>query len=223
MPDTVLSLGLAIAFVLPGFVMADLAESRRATRAARTDLELILRGLVYALIVQAAVALTGWTDDLVRDLEGPGGWQNHVAELIAFALVVGVLLPTCTGLALSWWLRRAEQSGRLRAWHYALGGRDYREAWDYVFGTRGGAYLLLTVSEDGQAHHFLAKYGLHSWASQAPTQPQEIYVERVWPADAEGLVDREVLDRRPQRGMWISAEKIDRMEVLQGGEPSINR
>jgi hypothetical protein len=51
MPDTLLSLVLTIAFVLPGFVVADLAESRRATRAARSDLELVLRGLAYALIL----------------------------------------------------------------------------------------------------------------------------------------------------------------------------
>jgi hypothetical protein len=45
-PDTLLGLALAVAFVLPGFVIADLAETRRATRTARSDLELVLRGLV---------------------------------------------------------------------------------------------------------------------------------------------------------------------------------
>jgi hypothetical protein len=219
-PDTILSLGLAIGFVLPGFVIADLAESRRATRAARTDLELVLRGLVYALVLQGAVALTGWTEGLVHDVETAGGWQDHLGELAIFVLVVGVLAPTCIGLSLSWWLRRAEQAGRLRPWHYALGGRDYREAWDYVFGSRGGTFLLLTVSENGAARHLLAKYGERSWASQAPTRPQEIYVERVWPADSEGVIDEASVGRDPERGMWISAEKIDRMEILHGDGPS---
>ncbi|HEX9968079.1 MAG TPA: DUF6338 family protein [Solirubrobacterales bacterium] len=213
MPDTLLSLGIAVAFVLPGFVMADLAESRRATRAARSDLELVLRGLLYAVVLQALVALTGWTEEVVDDVER-SGWQSHIVELTLFALVVGVVVPTAVGLVLSWWLRRAEQAGRLRIWHYAFGARDYREAWDYVFGSQDGAYLLLTLAGDDSSRHFLAKYGQESWASQAPTRPQELYVEEIWPADAAGVVKLSDLERQPPRGMWISAEKIDRMEVL---------
>lgn len=214
MPDTLLSLALTIAFVLPGFVIADLAESRRATRAARSDLELVLRGLVYALILQGLVALTGWTGEILSDLNSGSGWEDHLGAMAVFGLVVAVLVPTGLGLILSTWLRAAEHRGQLRPWHYALGGRDHREAWDYVFGRREGTYLLLTVSEDGDATHLLAKYGRHSWASQAPTRPQEIYVEEVWPADANGMVNEDVLRRIPTPGMWISTEKIDRLEIL---------
>jgi hypothetical protein len=214
MPDTLLSLGIAIAFVLPGFVIADLAESRRATRAARSDLELILRGLTYALILQGAVAATGWTSDIVNDVDTADAWKAHIGELAGFALVVGVVIPTSLGLGLSWWLRNAEQSGQLRAWHYALGARDHREAWDFVFGRREGTYLLFTVSDAVGQRYFLAKYGKNSWASQAPTRPPEIYVEEVWPADADGVVDEQVLARVPKRGMWINADKIERLEVL---------
>lgn len=218
MPETLLGLGIAVAFVLPGFVIADLAESRRATRAARSDLELVLRGLVYALILQAAVAATGWTGNLVNDLDDADAWKDHLGEIATFALVVGVAVPTLTGLTLSWWLRRAEQVGQLRSWHYALGGRDYREAWDYVFGRWQGTYLILTVAADSGPRHFLAKYGGNSWASQAPTRPQEIYVEEVWPADANGMVDEEILTRVPKRGMWINIDKIERLEILDLSE-----
>lgn len=214
MPDTLLSLALAVAFVLPGFVVADLAETRRATRAARSDLELVLRGLVYALILQGVVAATGWTDQIIDDVNGKDEWQDHVSELAVFALVVGVVIPTVAGLGLSWWLRRAEQAGKLRAWHYALGGRDHREAWDYVFGREQGTYLLFTLAQEDGPVHLLAKYGRQSWASQAPTRPQEIYVEEVWPADADGMVEQKVLDRIPPRGMWISTDKVERLEVL---------
>jgi hypothetical protein len=108
----------------------------------------------------------------------------------------------------------AEQAGQLRAWHYALGGRDHREAWDYVFGAREGTYLLFTLAREGGPEHLLAKYGKESWASQAPTRPQEIYVEEVWPADADGMVDQKVLDRVPPRGMWINVDKVERLEIL---------
>jgi hypothetical protein len=213
MPDTLLSLGLAIAFVLPGFVIIDLAESRRSTRAARSDLELVLRGLTYALLLQGAVALTGWTGDIVDGLDADG-WRTHLSELFVFGLVVAVVLPTVLGLSLSRWLRRAELSGRLRPWHYALGARDNREAWDFLFSRQQQAFLLLTVSDDSRGRHFLAKYGRDSWATQSPTRPQEIYVEKVWPADAHGVVDPADLARRPARGMWVNSDKLDRIEVL---------
>ena len=93
----------------------------------------MLRGLVYALILQGVVALTGWTDAVVGDLSGDNGWQHHLVELAVFAIAVGIVIPTCIGLALNRVLRRAEQSGQLGLWYFALGGRDYRDAWDYVF------------------------------------------------------------------------------------------
>ncbi|MFN8164129.1 MAG: DUF6338 family protein [Solirubrobacterales bacterium] len=214
MPDTLLSLAIAVAFVLPGFITADLAESRRATKAARSDLELVLRGFVYALIIQGAVSATGWTQTIVNDVSPKDAWKHHIGELVSFGLVVGILIPTLIGLSLSWWLRGAEFAGQLKPWHYALGGRDFRQAWDYVFGRQKGTYLLFTVAEESGTRHFLAKYGPASWASQAPTQPQEIYVEEVWPADIDGIVDAAVLTREPTRGMWINSDKIERLEVL---------
>lgn len=221
MPDTFLGLAIAIAFVLPGFITADLAESRRATRAARSDLELVLRGLVYALIIQAAVAATGWTENIVDDVSGTAGskeaWTQHLPELVVFALVVGIVIPTILGLLLSEWLRRAEQCGQLKFWHYAAGGRDYRKAWDFVFGRQEGTFLLVTVPEEDGVKHFLGKYGKDSWATQAPTQPPEIYLEEAWPADEEGVVDEEALTRVPARGMWITADKVDRLEILHLG------
>jgi Family of unknown function (DUF6338) len=220
MPDTFLGLAIAVAFVLPGFITADLAESRRATRAARSDLELVLRGLVYALIIQAAVAATGWTQTIVDDVSGSSGnpgheaWTQHLPELVSFGLVVGILIPTILGLLLSEWLRRAEQRGQLKFWHYAAGGRDYRKAWDFVFGRQEGTFLLITVPEEDGVKHFLGKYGQASWATQAPTQPPELYLEEAWPADEEGFVDQEILDREPARGLWIAADKVDRLEIL---------
>jgi hypothetical protein len=214
MPDTLLSLAIAIGFVLPGFITADLAESRRASKASRSDLELVLRGFVYALIIQGAVVATGWTQTIINDISPKDAWKHHLGELAIFGLVVGIFIPTLLGLGLSWWLRKAEFSGQLKPWHYALGGRDSRQAWDFVFGRQKGTYLLLTVANDNGISYLLAKYGKKSWASQAPTQPQEIYVEEVWPADVDGIITPEILEREPKRGMWINSEKIERLEVL---------
>lgn len=215
MPDTILSLGLAVAFVLPGFIVIELAEGQRSTRTAHSDLKLVLRGLVYALVLQSAVALTGWTGALVSDL-GEDGWQQHLGALATFGVVIGVIIPICLGLALSWWLRRIESSDRpIRPWQYALGARDQPDAWDFLFSRQAGTYLLLAVSDGDGVRHFLAKYGPRSWASQAPTRPADLFVEEAWPADAEGTVSEEHLARGPARGIWVSAEKLTRLEVLR--------
>ncbi len=171
------------------------------------------------MILQAVVAATGWTEDLISDVDEGDAWKDHLGEIAAFAVIVGVVIPTAVGLALSWWLREAEQRGQLRPWHYALGARDHRDAWDYVFGREKGTYLLFTVAEAGESRQLLAKYGTESWASQAPARPQEIYVEEVWPADANGKVDEATLSRDPPRGMWINADHIERLEVLHLSTP----
>jgi hypothetical protein len=214
MPSTLIGLAIAIAFVLPGFITADLAESRRASKASRSDLELILRGLFWALVIQGAVAALGWTQTIVEDVSSGDDWEHHLGELASFSIVVGVIVPTILGLLLSVWLRRSEQRGQLRFWHYALGARDYRKAWDFVFGRQDGTYLLLSLGEDGETKHFLGKYGPNSYATQAPTDPAELFLEEVWPSDEAGLVDAEILKREPKRGMWVNTDHIDRLEIL---------
>jgi len=214
MPSTLIGLAIAIAFVLPGFITADLAESRRASKASRSDLELVLRGLFWALVIQGAVAALGWTQTIVEDVSSGDDWQHHLGELATFSIVVGVIIPTILGLLLSVWLRSSEQRGQLRFWHYALGARDYRKAWDFVFGRQDGTYLLLSLGEDGKTKHFLGKYGPNSYATQAPTDPAELFLEEVWPSDETGVVDAETLEREPKRGLWVNTDHIDRLEIL---------
>lgn len=116
---TLSGLAIAIGFVLPGFVVADLAESRRATRPARTDLELLLRGLIYALFFQGVAAALGWTGHVVDLLTGKEP-DAHLGAVSLYVLVVCVVAPTAVGLGLSKLLRTAEQSERLHWWHYGI-------------------------------------------------------------------------------------------------------
>lgn len=129
--DTLGQIGFAVALILPGFLVVQLSERQRPSTPAGGDLELVLRGLVYALIIQAIATLFGWLPQLVEDLEGPN-WEDHLDALALYALVVCVATPTALGLLLGLLLRGAESKGALEWWHYALGGRDTRRAWDYA-------------------------------------------------------------------------------------------
>ena len=94
--DTVAGIIVGVSVVLPGFIIADLAEARRAQRLARSDWELVLRALIYALVLQSLVLLTGWTTWLI-DTAGllkhakPGAtplWENHVDAIALYVVVV---------------------------------------------------------------------------------------------------------------------------------------
>lgn len=210
--STFAELLIAVAFVLPGFITADLAETRRA-RPSRTDPELILRALTYALLIQSVIALTGWTAQLIEDIDSGRNWEPHVSAIVAFVAVVIIFLPTLLGLALNALLRRAEQRGNLSPLHYALGGRDARQGWDYIFERFGGGYVFLTLKPGvpDRSSFYIAKFGNYSWAPQKPSEAKDVYFEEIWLADASGQITGEFAE---QRGLWLSLDQIDMMQFI---------
>ena len=212
--DAVAQIAFAVALILPGFLVVQLSERRRPSTPAGGDLELVLRGLVYALIIQSVAAVTGWLPSLVDDLSGDG-WKTHLDDAALYGLGVCVLLPTLIGLGLGKALSDAEAEGSLKWWHYALGGRDARRAWDYTFSRHNGAWIRVYFKDtaQGRAPAVIGKYGTHSWASQAPADP-DLYLQEVWPAEADGQVTEDVFDRGSIGGLWVDGEQISRIEVL---------
>jgi hypothetical protein len=101
---------------------------------------------VHALIIQAGAALTGWPPHLAHELARKR-LTDHFSAPALYALVVCVAVPTLTGLTLGTWLRNTESDGALKWWHYALGGRDSRRAWDYAFSQHGGSWLRVVLRE----------------------------------------------------------------------------
>ncbi len=224
--DTVAAIIFGISLVLPGFIIVDLAEARRAQRPDRSDWELVLRALIYALILQAAVLLTGWTTWLI-DTAGllkhakPGMrplWEHHVDAIALYAFVVILIIPTIIGLWLGWILRRAEARGSLTWVHYALGGRDARDAWDYIFLRYGAGFVLIHLKPGAEERSafLVGKFGLASWAAQTPATSRDIYFEEVWPADADGQISNEFAVRR---GVWLDSSSIDAMFFMDPPEP----
>lgn len=210
--STVAELLIAIGFVLPGFITADLAEMRRA-RLRRSDPELILRALTYALLIQGAVALTGWTAQLITDTDSGSNWEQHVSAIVLFVFVVSVLVPTILGLMLNWVLRRAERRGNLSPLHYALGGRDGRLGWDYIFERFGSGYVFLTLKPgvSGRPNFLVGKFAENSWAPQQLADARDLYLEEIWIADENGRIVSSFTDRR---GLWIPIEQIDMLQFV---------
>lgn len=210
--DTVAQIALAVALILPGFLVVQLSERRRPANPTGGDLELVLRGLVYALAIQSIAGLVGWLPNVIDDARR---WDHHVDALSVYGLTVCVIAPTLVGLGLGRLLREAEADGSLKWWHYALGGRDARRAWDFTFSRHNGAWMRVYVlsPQQGQPAVLLGKYGTSSWAAQAPAQP-DLYLQEVWPADADGQVAEDAFARGSVGAMWINGDQIARIEIL---------
>ncbi len=174
---------------------------------------IVLRALAYAVLIQAAAAIAGWTPQLVEDLESGGEWRRHLDAVALFLVVSVIVVPTIAGLGLSRFLRAAEQRGQLTSFHYALGGRDARLAWDYIFQRYGAGFVLVTLKQgvETRTTYFVAAFGRGSWATMTPAEVRDVYFEQIWPADATGQVTGEFTI---PRGMWLSVDQIDNLQFV---------
>lgn len=197
-----------LVLVLPGFVIADLQRRRRASVAADSDWELVLRALSYSLILHLTVS--PWTRCLVLKIED-GDWQDHLGALVVYGAVVLVLAPVGIGLGLNEILLRAERSGKnLRWWHYALGGRDARQSWDYIFQRIERGRWIVVKLKSGRA--IAGKLGKGSWASQSPAPGgHDLWLQEIWSVDDFGRPGSMI---EPRQGMWVAREDIETLFVI---------
>jgi Family of unknown function (DUF6338) len=198
----------AIGLVLPGFIVAELSRIERAGRAGQGDLDLILRALFYALLIQI-VALP-WTASIVRDVGQGEDWTKHVCALVPYGAVVLLAVPTMFGLGLNRLLRTAEKpdkegkTGNLKWWHAALGAQDARDAFDLGFGRLAdqGRYVIVR-RKDGTM--LAATFGEQSWAGRAP-EPHDLYLEEVRSLSPDGHIGPPLM---PPHAVWINADAVD--------------
>ena len=223
--DTLVGIIVGLLLVLPGFIIADLAEARRAQRLARSDWELVLRALIYAVLLQSVVLLTGWTSDLINRIGLTGhhprismSWEHHERAIALYVIVVILVAPTIIGMLLGWTMRRAEARGSLKWFHYALGGRDARDAWDYIFLRYGSGFVLIHLKPgvDERSPFLVGKFGPTSWAAQTPANSRDVYFEEVWPSAADGTITEEF---RSRRGVWLDASQIDSLFFIEPPAP----
>lgn len=210
-PDSIAGLVIAIALVLPGFVIVELSVVGRA-QGPRSELELVLRALFYALILHLMAAY--WTADLVGEVESPDEWRKHLDELIPYALVVLITAPVALGTLLGWYLRRAERCEDRPPWpYYALGARDAGSAWDNVFQWLApeGVWVIIELKGDDWVGGLIGKT---SAVGQTPA-PHDLYLQETWTVakDESGVVSlKERVE--PTQGIWLSEAEIRSVRVI---------
>lgn len=205
-----------VVFLLPGFVIADLAQRQRAGSASLGDQRAVLRSLFFSVAIHLVAG--AWTWELAQELEGTG-WRDELVEVTAYVLVVVVSVPVVLGLLLSEWLLRAERGdGRLRWWHYALGARDARDAWDFAFQRYRdrGVWVLVRFRESQVAPRFvIGKYGEGSAFGQSPSPEHDLFLRDLWAADQDGQPAERI---EPPRSLWVAASQIAELYLLETGD-----
>ncbi|MDQ3741837.1 MAG: DUF6338 family protein [Actinomycetota bacterium] len=214
--DTLTNVVATIVFLLPGFVVADIAQRERAGSASLGDQRALLRALSFSVVIHLAAG--AWTWDLMKELEH-GGWSDELLEVTAYVLVVALAAPTVLGLLLNMLLVRAERGdGRLRWWHYALGARDARDAWDFAFQRYRdtGVWVLVHFRDapEQSPRVVIGKYGEGAAFGQSPSPEHDLFLRDLWTADEAG---QPVARIEPPRSLWVAASQIAELYLLETG------
>jgi hypothetical protein len=219
MLSTAVSILAAIALLMPGFIIAELSVARSA-RSSRSDLELALRALAYALIVHLAFGF--WTKHLVETVDSPGDWVDHLGAISVYVGVVLLAVPVLIGASLNRYLAYIEKKdGPPNLFAAGLGGGEARDAFDYAYQRwrEDGVYVIVEFIDHTPELPRLVGgiFGRRSAVGQTP-QPHDIYLQALCTVteDADGV--RRLAQRiEPERGVYIAAHRIARVDLVPEG------
>lgn len=223
MLGTAISIFAAIALLMPGFIIAELSLARSA-RSSRSDLELALRAIGYALVVHLIFGF--WTVWLVNRVGSVDDIPDHLLAVSLYMAVVLLAVPAGVGTSLNVFLARAEVGdgppGRLAA---SFGAGEARDAFDFAFQRRreSGSWVIVEmVGHSLESPRLVGGvYGRRSAIGQTPAG-HDVYLEALCTVveDADGV---RTLDQRlePERGVYLAASQVARVDFLpEAGAPS---
>lgn len=216
MLTTAVSVLAAIALLLPGFIIVELSLARGA-RSSRSDLELALRALTYALVVH--LVFSAWTADLVDRVGEPSAWHDHVKALVTYGAVVLIAVPAALGCFANWAIAKVERrTGPPPLWAAALGAGEARDGYDFMWQRVSAEGIWVIVELLGhttdEPRLIGGLYGSDSAVGQSPAG-HDLYLQQLCLVEegADGL--RRLLAKTdPPRGVWLAASQIVRIETL---------
>ena len=216
MLSTAVSILAAIALLLPGFIIAELSLARGA-RSSRSDLELALRALSYALIVH--LAFSPWTADLVQRVGPLEQWDRHVGALVLYGAIVLISIPIALGVLANLVIAGVERGdGPPPLWAAALGAGEARDGYDFMWqrvADDGTWVIVELIGHTAEQPRLIGGlYGSASAVGQTPAE-HDLYLQQLCLVRerSDGLRELEYATD-PPRGVWIAASQIARIEIL---------
>jgi hypothetical protein len=224
MLTTAVSILAAITLLLPGFVIAELSLARGA-RSSRSDLELALRALSYALIVH--LAFSAWTAHLVEQVDSPDAWHRHVGALVLYGAIVLIAVPAVLGVLANVAIARVERrDGPPPLWAAALGAGEARDGYDFMWQRvrdQGTWVIVELIGHTTDKPRLLGGlYGKGSAVGQTPAA-HDLYLQQLCFVHERPDGLRELVAATdPPRGVWIAAAQIARIEIVPVADDTID-
>jgi hypothetical protein len=225
MLNTALSILAAIALLMPGFIVAELAIVRSA-RPRRSDLELALRALSYTLIIHLVFGI--WTVHLIESIGSPNRWPDHFGAIGLYVAVVLLGLPITVGANLNRYLASVESRDKPpNLFAAGLGGGEAGDAFDYAHRRwrREGGYVIVELVGHSKDRPRLVggMYGRRSAVGKSP-ESHDIYLESLCLVSEDDFGIRNVISRvRPERGVYIPANQVARVDSVSQEPDTIKR
>jgi hypothetical protein len=175
MVTSVEALFVALAFIVPGFIISLVRSQFSASRSARPGEQffgyLTLSALNYALFSWLVYIL------IATDF----GTQHPIWSALCWFLII-LIGPAAIGLLLAVvfqkdWLQAIFARLRMQPIHIVPA------AWDYQFGRMKEPHWLLVQLKDGST--IAGYFGMRSFASSDPHE-RDIFIQQVYLVDAEG-------------------------------------
>lgn len=215
MLTTVIAILAGVALLSPGFVIVEISQAQGA-RSSRSDLELALRALFYAVLLH--VLASPWTAWLFDKVDQASRWSEHRGAIVLYVVVVLVLVPIAIGLVLAEFTQRVERrEGPPSALAAALGVGAARDAFDYAFQQRPEGALVVVELVGHTKENPRLVGGVHGRGSaigQSP-QPHDIYIRELAIVGVDEHGERTLVNKyQPARGVYISADQIARIDFL---------
>jgi hypothetical protein len=216
MLSTATAIVATIGLLMPGFIIAELSVARSA-RGSRSDLELALRALSYALVVHVLFGV--WTVHLISRVGEPHEWIKHWGELTVYGAVVLIVVPVFIGVALNRYLATVEgKDGPPNLFAAAFGAGEARDAFDFAYQRwrkEGGYVIVELVGHTEETPRLVGGvYGRRSAVGQTPA-PHDVYLENLCTVSVDEAGIRSLASRvSPAQGVYLAAAQIARIDLL---------
>lgn len=208
---------------MPGFIVAEVSVARSA-RSSRSDLELALRALTYALIVHLMFGF--WTANLIKTVGPPEDWVDHVGAISTYVAIVFLGVPVAVGGLLNRSLAGVDSSdGPPNLFAAGLGGGEASDAFDYAYQRwrKNGAWVIVElVGHTADSPRLVGGvYGRRSAVGQTP-QPHDIFLEALYEVEVDANGIRNLAEPIvPGRGVYIAASQIARVDLVPEGPATL--
>lgn len=204
MPATVEAVAILVAFVLPGFILANV-YNRNVSRPTPSDTKLAIESIGFGAFNH--LVASPFTLQVFEWYERGTLLTKHTGGLFVWCALVIFLLPILFGSVFSLIVEARVLQTVLGKLGLSVALRT-SQAWDYFFQQREGCWVLVHLKSGSVIGGI---FGRHSFASLTP-HPRDLYLEQSYEVKEDGTFGEPLGDTL---GEWIDGGDIERVQFFK--------